>query len=302
MPRSYSAALVIALAACRPEAPPAGPAPQAQVAEETSDPDPTPKEGSIASFDGLEVAYDVRGAGEPALVLVHCWTCNRAFWREQIDLLAESHRVVQLDLGGHGASRGEREAWTIEAAARDVEAVVEAVGLESFVLIGHSMGGPVSLVAASRMPGRVEAVVCVDTLHNAELRMPPEQVEPFAKQLEADFAGTMNGFAEAFPQMDRELAQWIAEQAAQTEPAAAVALLRELATFDVGAGLQAAKVPVRCVNAAPGRPQVPETTIEINRKYGDFDAVLLEDVGHFLHLERPKAFNDLLVKTLASLD
>ncbi|NIS33422.1 MAG: alpha/beta hydrolase, partial [Actinobacteria bacterium] len=51
---------------------------------------------------GLTLHYDTRGSGDTALVFVHCWACDRAYWREQLDVFADRYRVVSLDLGGHG--------------------------------------------------------------------------------------------------------------------------------------------------------------------------------------------------------
>ncbi len=113
--------------------------------------------------DGLPIVYDVRGGGETSLVFIHCWCCDRAFWREQLDEFADEYRVVALDLGGHGASGAEREPWTVASLAGDVEAVVKQLKLRRVILIGHSMGGPVALLAAGRMPQRVIGVVAVDT-------------------------------------------------------------------------------------------------------------------------------------------
>jgi len=73
-------------------------------------PPPTPREtppdavttGIARAVDGLDIAFDVRGHGETALVFVHCWACDRTFWREQLDAFADRYRVVLLDFGGHG--------------------------------------------------------------------------------------------------------------------------------------------------------------------------------------------------------
>ena len=57
------------------------------------------------------------------------------------------------------------------------------------------------------------------------------------------------------------------------------------------AALSAVKVPVRCINAKPYSPSSFDTAIEANRNYADFDAVLMEGVGHYLMLEKPEEFN-----------
>jgi pimeloyl-ACP methyl ester carboxylesterase len=69
-----------------------------------------------------------------------------------------------------------------------------------------------------------------------------------------------------------------------------------------GADQSAAGVPVRAINAEANPPMRPATTIELSRKYGDFDAVFIEDVGDFLQLERPAQFNTHLRNVLAELE
>ena len=118
---------------------------------------------TVAAPDGVEIRYETAGAGDPALIFIHGWSCDRSYWRAQMAHFAKSHRVVALDLGGHGESGFGREAWTIDSFGGDVAAVIDELGLERAVLIGHSMGGDVALAAARRLPGRIDGLVWVDT-------------------------------------------------------------------------------------------------------------------------------------------
>jgi pimeloyl-ACP methyl ester carboxylesterase len=260
--------------------------------------------GTAAARDGLEIAYDVRGAGSTALVFVHCWACDREFWREQLDVFAGDYRVVSLDLPGHGASGAERDAWSIAGLGADVQAVVEALDLKRVVLIGHSMGGPVTLAAAALLPERVIGVVCVDTVHDAENRMPPGMAEQLAAQFEQDWEGSMRQMVPAMfpPTADPAVRDWVAEQALGTDRAAAVALMRAFEDVDLPALLSGAGVPVRGVNAYPLPPVIPETKIETNRKYADYDAALIQGVGHYLQLEKPEEFNAALRAALTAIE
>lgn len=261
---------------------------------------------TVEAPDGVPIVYEVRGAaeaGEPALVFVHCWGCNRSHWREQLDVFAADYRVVAMDLGGHGESGTGRESWKILDLAGDVEAVADALGLERMILIGHSMGGPVSLEAARRMPGRVIGVVAVDTLHNADFEFPPEQVAQLIAAFEADFAGTVAGFVRGMyqPGADPAVVDWTVKEAQATDREAAIALMRDFGGLDFPALFSGAKVPIRAINAAPAPPMQPVTEVEINRKYSDFDAVLVEGVGHFLQLERPAEVNARLREVVTEL-
>jgi pimeloyl-ACP methyl ester carboxylesterase len=256
---------------------------------------------SVKAPDGISIAYDTRGTGDTALVFVHCWACDRSFWREQLDAFAGDYQVVALDLAGHGESGTQRTAWSVLELGGDVQAVVETLDLEHVILVGHSLGGPVALEAARRLPGRVLGVVCVETMHNAEVRIDPEQNEQAVSALEGSFSEVMRGFVRAaFPDgPDSALVQWVIDKAAATYQPAALGLARDVANVDFTALLSAAGVPVRAINAAAMPPAVPQTDIEVNRRYADFDARIMEGVGHFLMLERPEEFNATLREVLA---
>lgn len=105
------------------------------------------------SEDGVPIAYTSRGAGNPALVLIHGWSCDKSYWAAQIEPLSGEFQLIAADLGGHGESGTGRKSWTIGSFAQDVAAVVEAVDPGPVVLVGHSMGGTVA-VAAARLLGK----------------------------------------------------------------------------------------------------------------------------------------------------
>src|SRR5262249_50069171 len=141
----------------------------------------------------LKLVCEVSGRGDTALVFLHGWCGDRAYWKHQVDKFAGDYRIVVLDQAGHGESGKDRKPWSIDSLAGDVEAVVKALGLERVMLVGHSMGGPVGLVAAKRMPGTVVAVIGVDTLQNAELQPPKEMRKKILEGFEKDFKGMIRG-------------------------------------------------------------------------------------------------------------
>lgn len=260
------------------------------------------EERTTEADDGTAIAYEVRGEGDPALVFVHCWSCNRAFWREQADVFAADHRVVLIDLPGHGASGRDREAWTLAAYGDDVARVADAEGLGQVVLVGHSMGGPVALLAAAALGDRVEGVICVDTLHDAEFSMPEEVQQGWAQSFAGDYEGAMREGMGWLVPTDAALRAWVLEQALQADRGAVTALIPELGAFDTRAALSALDAPVRCINAVPWNDYALATAVGTNRRYADFDAVLMDGVGHFPHLERPGEFNGHLRALLEAIE
>jgi pimeloyl-ACP methyl ester carboxylesterase len=264
---------------------------------------PAPTVDTVSAADGLPIVYDVRGSGDVALVFVHCWACDRGYWREQLDAFSPGYQVISLDLAGHGASGKSRVAWSLDGLAGDVAAVVEHLGLERVVLVGHSMGGPVALLAAARLGGRAEGVVCVDALHDVASEMNRTMADQMLRAFQADYAGTVTTMVGMMfpPGGDTALSGWVARSAAATDSSVTLALIRDYPEVDLAAALAAAGVPVRCINAAPRPPWGPVTAVEANRQYGDFDVVLMDSVGHYLMLERPAEFNAKLLDVLGAL-
>lgn len=93
----------------------------------------------LTAADGETITVEVSGAGRP-LVLVHGLGGSHHDWDAAVELLAATHRVYTLDLGGHGARAAARRQPTLETMARDIALVIERLSLERPLLVGHSLG------------------------------------------------------------------------------------------------------------------------------------------------------------------
>jgi pimeloyl-ACP methyl ester carboxylesterase len=116
--------------------------------------------------NGVKLHYlDYGVAGRPAMLCVHGAAAHAHWFDFVAPRLIEHHHVYSLDLRGHGDSAwADQQSYTFQTFAADLNAVVEALDLRDFVLIGHSMGGMVSLVYAATHPGRVARLVIVDSI------------------------------------------------------------------------------------------------------------------------------------------
>jgi sigma-B regulation protein RsbQ len=258
--------------------------------------DAKPVKKTVRADDGLNLVCEVRGKGDTALIFLHGWCGDREYWKNQVDVFAADYRIVTLDQAGHGESGKDRKNWNVGGLAGDVEAVCKAFDIKRAILVGHSMGGPVALVAAKRMPGTVVAVIGVDTLQNAEFKMPEEVTKKFLESFEADFKGTMRvGFDGLLHEkVDPDLKKWLLTRAEAQDEKMALALMRDLSGLDQKVLLKEAKKPVRCINSGGGFQFFTPTDIAVNKKYADYDAVIIEAVGHYPMLERPAEFNQKL--------
>jgi pimeloyl-ACP methyl ester carboxylesterase len=128
--------------------------------------------------DGNRIAFDVEGDG-PDVVLVHGITENRTSWGAVRQKLAHDHRVISVDLRGHGES-DTTPTYPLDAMAADVRAVVDEVGSGLPSMIGHSLGGFVVTVYAAHNP--VRTVINVDQpLALAAFKDALSEVEPLLR-------------------------------------------------------------------------------------------------------------------------
>jgi len=257
------------------------------------EPDAKAVKKTVRADDGLNLVCEDRGKGDTALVFLHGWCGNREYWKHQADAFAADYRIVALDQAGHGESGKDRKVWSVNSLAGDVEAVVKALGLKRVIIVGHSMGGPVGLLAANRMPGTVVAVIGADTLQNAEFQMPEESRKHFMEAFEKDFKGTMRAAIGGMvnEKSDAALKTWLVTRAESQDPKLASGLMHDFSGLDQKKLLREARVPVRCINSAGGYQFFTPTAVEINKKYADYNAVTIPEVGHYPMLEKPAEFN-----------
>ena len=114
--------------------------------------------------DGVEIAWEERGSGEPALVLVHGYTGSSTDFIDHVDYFAKSRRVITLDHRGHGQSgHAAPETYTLEQLTNDLIALIEHAGKGPVDLLGHSMGGRVVMLAAIARPDLVRSLILMNT-------------------------------------------------------------------------------------------------------------------------------------------
>lgn len=249
--------------------------------------------------DGERIAYEVHGAGDTALVFIHGWMCNRNHWRHQLEAFQDKYTVAALDLAGHGQSSRSRKNWTLASLAKDVVTVVNALEVRRIVLIGHSMGGPVAVMAADELPGRVAGIIAVDAMKRPGAVRSPAARAQMMQSFTQDFAAFTARFVRAHyfhPASDPALAEEVAKEMAAGDQAIALALVTALEELDAVKILKMADgVPLGFINSdAPGTDKA-----EIMRLRPTARIVEMPNVRHFPMLEDPNAFNQVLQTFLA---
>jgi pimeloyl-ACP methyl ester carboxylesterase len=140
----------------------------------------------ILNRDGVALHYEEAGSGEPPVVFVHGWCCDHTYFAPQFERFARDHRVVAVDLRGHGASDKPEQPYTVEGFADDVNWMCGELGLARPILVGHSMGGATVLQLAASFPDTPSAVVMVDPAPLIPVAGFRDAVAPFVDVLRGD--------------------------------------------------------------------------------------------------------------------
>jgi pimeloyl-ACP methyl ester carboxylesterase len=256
-------------------------------------------EHQVLSSDNVAISYRVQGKGKPALVFVHGWCCDKSYWRLQVPHFARRHKVVTIDLAGHGESGLGRERWTMEAFGKDVAAVVEKLDLDHVILVGHSMGGPVIIEAARQMPERVIGLVGADTFLNLERQSTAEQTAERLARFRANFVENTSRMVRSIflPDADPALVEWVVTDMCSAPAKVGIGAMQAYLSFDRKEALKQVRVPIYCINS-----DMRPTNVEAGRRYAQaFEVKLMSGVGHFVMLEDAETFNRLLTETVNEL-
>ncbi len=254
-----------------------------------------------SSADGVHIQYRVYGSAEPAVVLVHGWSCDSNYWSAQVEALKPHYTVVTVDLAGHGGSGRNRTDWTIANYGEDVAAVVRELSNPRVVLVGHSMGAPVVLEAAQRIGDRVAGIIAVDALKS--VGQPPLSERELQLRLapfKEDFIGQTRKFVSEWffhPDSDPELVRKVADDMALAPPEIAIASMESMARLDINDLIARVRSPIVAINADL---RLDTDEARIRRIVPDFRAVIVEQTGHFLMMEAPQRFNPILLREIAA--
>ena len=250
------------------------------------------------SVAGLRLAYESAGAGDPPMIFVHGWACDRSYFAPQFRHFAAGHAVAALDLRGHGESSHPAPGpgtYDIDVLAGDVLAVAGAAGSGPPVLVGHSLGALIGLACAARA-GAIRALVMVDPAPITN-----EKAKRFFRESVAAVAADDNGswrtmFVEGmFLPTDAARRAAIIEQMTRTPPAISAEVLRVMGEFDGAGALAQATVPVLSIGSA-----VPSNaSADLRRLCPAITVGQTVGSGHFNQLEVPDQVNAMIERFLA---
>ena len=251
------------------------------------------REGYATSFDDSSIDYTVSGKGEPAIVFIHGGLgCDKRVWENQISFFEEKYTVVSLSLSGHGKSISKRTDYTIESFGKDVASVVNELELKKVILVGHSLGGLVSIEAALNLQNETLGIIGLDCLNEFELKWSEDMIVGFPEWFSTDTEEKIaNYIREMFTQeTDSVLIESTAEKFSKVDKFVFANELDHWFHYQNEkfiSSIQKLDVPVTSIQNGDN-----VITTEINQKYNpNFKGVKLDSLLHFFIISYPEIVN-----------
>jgi pimeloyl-ACP methyl ester carboxylesterase len=253
--------------------------------------------GRVLDLPGGDLQVRDRGPrNAPAILLVHCYTCSMRYWQRVEPLLTRDHRVIEVDLLGHGGSEKPKDGYSMEHQADTIAQALDKLDAPPVLAVGQSLGGPVSTALAQRHPERVRGLVIIDSASRskwvdlpltARIATAP-LIGPAIKQTVPDGMirdGLSKAFEEGFDVPDEfvENVKEMTYTSFKQSPEEGGDFVDETSLDD---RIASTKLPVTVIFGAEDRIVDPKSADDY-RDIPGAKVVVLPGVGHTAQMERP---------------
>jgi pimeloyl-ACP methyl ester carboxylesterase len=248
------------------------------------------------------VHYEVYGRGRP-VILLHGWLGSWGLWQETMTFLGQSYRTYALDFWGFGESGKKRNTYMVTDFVSLVDQFMDKLGIIRAPLVGHSMGGTVSLAVALRYPERVQKVVIIGSpVAGSSLALPLKFAgyRPIAWLLFNMFGAFRSGMRVASPLIC-------------SDPRFPAMMDHDLSKTT----LESFLVSIASLRKTDLRPEIKKICVPVMGMFGDRDNIVdprqwqalqqglpgsrierFKEAGHFIMLDEPQIFTKKLKEFL----
>jgi pimeloyl-ACP methyl ester carboxylesterase len=232
---------------------------------------------------------DDGGTGGIPVVFLHSFGGTTEHWQSQLEHLRKTRRAVAFDFRGHGKSDLPVDSqYSTQSIAEDLKSVVDSLGIDRFILVGHSMGGASAITYASIEPERVAGLMLVGTPG----KTPEAQAKPIIASLESDqYDKVMSGYmksllADAKPGVD----SLVMKGSNQISKEASLTIIKEVFAYDPLPLLQRYSGP-KLIVATTREAEQPNALF---KQLGDVPYKTIGGTSHWVQLDKPEEFNKIL--------
>jgi pimeloyl-ACP methyl ester carboxylesterase len=180
--------------------------------------------------------------------------------------------------------------------AGDIEAVVDSLGIQRFVLVGHSLGGGVALAYAGAHPDRVAGLLLLDPIGDGT-QIPEVEVRAFMEKLESNYRASIEGYWSQIAGPDSSIRERLQIDLRGTPPETVVPAFREAMQFNPHPALGRYRGPIMAV-VTPNNDQA----FSLHRLGKGFPHQVVQGTGHWIQLDKPDVVNEILDEFLETID
>ena len=245
-------------------------------------------------YNGIELSYSIEGEGD-AVVLLHGWGCDKSIWKSSIEVLSSNFCVVAVDFAGFGSSQEPDSVWGVEEYTSSVEALLRELGILSPILVGHSFGGRVSILYASR--NDVKRVVLTDAAGVKPRRSFSYYRKVYTYKLLKRALPLLIGDKKAQMLLDQRRSKSGSSDYNRATPMMR-AILSKCVNEDLCGVMPKIKAPTLLFWGDKDTATPITDAYKMERLIPDAGIVVAEGAGHFAFLERPELWRASLMKFL----
>ncbi|MCP4425925.1 MAG: alpha/beta fold hydrolase [Chloroflexi bacterium] len=255
-------------------------------------------------IDGLMLFYEEKGQGEPVLLL-HGLGSSTRDWELQMPALAERHRVVAVDLRGHGRSHKPPGPYSIPLFAADIAAFIQSLNIAPAHIIGISLGGMIAFQLALDAPELIKSLIIVNSVPQMILETFGDRLQLWRRLAIVRLLGLrrMGEFLapRLFSKPEHELfRQQMAERWAQNDKRAYLAATKSFVGWDVSRRLGEINYPTLVVSADEDYWPLSEKEA-YTAQIPNAKLLIFEDSRHATPIEYADKFNTAVLKFLEGI-
>lgn len=258
---------------------------------------------SYITLNDSKVHYKEYGQGEKSLIFIHGWGCELNTWKYQFDYFKDKYHLVLIDLPGYGQSDKVEQDYTIDLFAQSVLAVIRDLEIKKPVLVAHSMGLPVAIEVLKQLNTENAKLVNIDGVY---FDFPTDSLENIQyKEGLTDFANMFNG-----KNYKQNVEQFCNGFITETTPEdVRIYILSTMTKTPQKVGYQSMKSLIDEINwdkkkmnnqtiaiYAKIAELSPDNENILRKKFPNMTYIEMDDVNHFLMMEKPKEVNEILEK------
>lgn len=267
----------------------------------------------ITTGQGGPLAYEESGSG-PVLLFIHGWAMSGRVWRYQREEFSTDHRVITLDLRGHGSSAIPDAGPSIDDFAGDIETLMIRLDLRLVTLVAWSMGVSATLRAFPAIRHRLTSLIFVGGTPRFTSGdgfphgLSPEESRGMALRLRRNYGRSMEDFfhdmfaeGELAPEQYRQIVQDILKGGRLPEPRISLYSLEDLAKRDLRPLLSTIDSPTLLIHGAEDRICLPGASRFMAESMPEARVELLPGIGHAPFLSHPALFNAMIREFMSTV-